>query len=116
MPDRRHIISWKDRRIKELNEYAAGLLTDLAEANAVGTDQRKEIIVLKAGVETSYEVITVSRTGTRNSRGFSERVDALHHATTLRIADTLERVTVNKVESRRQALLPNGDAIRPFGN
>ena len=87
-----------------------------AEAMDELIEQRAKIRALKAGVETSYEVITVSRTGIRNSRGFTERVDALHHAAGLRIADTLERVTINKIESRRQALYPNGDVIRPFGN
>ncbi len=110
-------MSWKNIRIRNQEQAIKDLQDALGEAVNNSADQRAEIRALKKGVETTYEVITVSRTGTRNSRGFSERVDALHHATDLRIDGTLERrVTVNEIESRRQALLPNGDVIgRGFG-
>ncbi len=79
-------------------------------------DQRKEIHQLKAGVETRYEVITVTRTGSRDMRGFSQKVDALHDAADKRIGDAFERVTINEIESRRRALYPDGSVIQPFGN
>ncbi len=87
---------------------------DHAEADAHAL--RKEVAALKAGVVTKYEVVTLSRTGTRNTRGFGEIIDALHHAATLRIEADFDQVTINEIETRRQALYPDGRVIHPFGN
>jgi len=77
---------------------------------------RKDVYALTRGVETSYEVTTITRTGTRNTRGFKGKVDALHWATDKRIGDAFDRVTIAEVESRRQYLKPDGAVIQPFGN
>ena len=108
-------MGWKNDRLDYLEQQLRDMQALASNQQSELSEQRSEIHALKAGVETTWEVITITSSGTRNSRGFSEIVDALHHAAYLRIEANYGRVTINKIETRRQALYPNGNAIAPFG-
>ena len=94
----------------------------LAVSHKQNDDQRKtirslteDILVLTAGLTTRYEVTTITHTGTRDIRSFSEKIDALHWATDQRISAKFQRVTISGLESRREALYPDGRSINGFG-
>ncbi len=103
-------MSSKDKHIRYWQAQA-----DHAEADAHAL--RREVDALKRGVETKYEVTTITRTGTRNTRGFGpNKVDALHWAADQRIGGIFERVTISEIESRHRALYPDGRSINGFGH
>ncbi len=112
----------KNGTIANLYVALEDLRGSLAVAHADNVDQRTtirslqgDILELTAGVTTRYEVTTIAHTGTRNTRSFSEKIDALHWATDQRISAKFQRVTISGLESRREALYPDGRSINGFG-
>lgn len=113
----------KTTQIEHLQLAIHDLRGTLTAAHDQNHEQRKtirslqeEVFALRKGVTTSFDVVTISRTGTRDNRIFTDKVDALHWATDQRISAKFDRVVIFEIEKRRQALYPDGRVIAPFSN